>query len=67
MFSIITEFDNLFFDFYPTDAFIRQINYITSFYLSYNENLDRDFPYLSKSEMDKFVVETIKVLENIYT
>jgi hypothetical protein len=65
MFSKITEFDNLFFDFYPTDAFIRQVNYITGFYLSYNKNLDRDFPYLSKSEMDEFVVETIKVLENI--
>lgn len=66
MFSKITEFDNVFFDFYPPNAFIRQINYITNFYMSYNENLNRNFPYLSKSEMDEFVVETIKVLENIY-
>ncbi len=65
MFSKIVEFDNLFFDFYPSDAFIRQIKYITGFYLSNDENLDREFPYLSKSLMDEFVIETIKVLENI--
>ncbi len=65
MFSKIKEFDNIFFDFYPSNAFIRQVSYITSFYLAGNDNLDREFPYLSKSDMDEFVSETIKVLEEI--
>lgn len=64
MFSKIKEFDNVFFDFYPENAFIRQVKYITDFYLTANENPDRDFPFLSKFEMDNFVNDTIKVIED---
>ncbi len=63
MFSKINEFDNIFFDFYPRNAFIRQVKYITDYYLSSNENLDRDFHFLTKSEMDGFVDKTIEVIE----
>lgn len=66
VFSKIDDFDNIYFDFYPDHAFIRQIKYITDFYLSHDENLERDFPFLSKLEMDVFVDETIKLIENIY-
>lgn len=65
MFSKINEFENIFFDFYPQNAFIRQIKYITDFYLSAKEDPKRDFPFLSKNEMDNFVEETINVIENL--
>jgi hypothetical protein len=65
LFSKINEFENVFFDFYPEDAFIRQVKYITNFYLSEspNEDPNRTFPFLSKSEMDGFVRETIRIIE----
>ena len=66
MFSNITEFNNIFFDFFPKEAFIRQIKYITDFYLSSKEDSNRNFPYLSTYEMDNFVNETISILVNIF-
>lgn len=63
-FSKIDEFPNVYFDFYPDNAFTRQIKYITNFYLQANENPNRLFPFLSKSEMDDFVRNTINVLVN---
>lgn len=59
VFAKIAEFPNVYFDFYPANAFIRQVKYITDFYLSADENPERDFPYLSKEEMDDFVEHTI--------
>lgn len=63
MFAKIEKFDNDYFDFYPDDAFIRQIKYITDFYLSANEDPERKFPFLSKNEMDNFVSKTINVID----
>lgn len=63
MFSKIDDFPNLYFDFYPDNAFIRQIKYITNFYLEANENPEREFPFLSKEEMNVFIKNTIKLLE----
>lgn len=51
----IKEFPNTYFDFYPPEAFTRQVNYISDFYLSFDENLDRAFIYLTKEEMDAYV------------
>lgn len=51
----IKEFSNTYFNFYPSDAFTRQVNYISDFYQSFNENLDRSFVYFSKEEMDTYV------------
>ncbi len=62
-FTKIKSFKNNYFDFYPEDAFIRQIKYISNFYLSFNENLDREFPYLSTEQMDGFVNSTIEYIE----
>lgn len=61
----INEFHNTYFDFYPPEAFTRQVNYITDFYLNFNENLDRDFVYLSKEEMDKYVENTSEAITNV--
>lgn len=67
VFAKITSFENKYFDFYPDDAFIRQINYITNFYLTTEEDPDREFPYLTKVEMDRFVNDTINIIEKKYT
>jgi len=64
-FSKIDDFSNIYFDFYPDNAFTRQIKYITNFYLTANENPNRAFPFLSKDEMDNFVASTIIILEHI--
>ena len=64
LFSKIDAFPNEYFDFYPENAFIRQVKYITEFYLSAKEDPNRDFPYLSQREMDSFVENTIKLIEN---
>ena len=66
MFSKIKEFPNIYFDFYPDNAFIRQITYITEFYLKSikEENPNRDFPFLTKDEMNDFVNSTILLLKD---
>ena len=66
MFSKIEEYPNKFLDFFPQDAFSKQIKYITNFYLNSEEDAEREFPYLSKSEMDSFVDNTIIDIEKTY-
>ena len=63
-FSKIGDFPNIYLDFYSNDAFTRQIKHITAFYSSANEDLDRNFPFLSKEEMNDFVNSAIKTLED---
>lgn len=60
-FMHIKEFPNTYFDFFPPEAFTRQINYITGYYLNFNENLDREFPYLSLEEMNTYVEDARKM------
>ena len=68
VFAKIREFDNTYLDYFPENAFIRQINHITNFYLTATEDPDREFLFLSKEEMNSFVEETIKLLDEfIYT
>ena len=66
VFQHIESFDNVYFDFYPDEAFTRQVHYITNRYLGAKADMDRDYPFLSKDEMDTFVDKTISRLENIY-
>jgi len=65
-FQHIHEFDNVYINIFPKDAFTKRVKYITDFYLSTKEVVDRDFPFLSKDEMDSFVIDTIAYLEGIY-
>lgn len=58
-FAQIREFPNRFFDFYPPDAFTRQVRYIADFYLEFNGRLDRPFIYLTRQEMDSYVETAI--------
>lgn len=66
IFKRINAFENKYFDFYPDNAFTRQIQYITNFYESRDRNITRDFKYLHKSEMDSFVEEAVqRILKEI--
>lgn len=48
-------FVNEFIEEFAADAFDNRREYITSFYLRENDHLDREYPYLTQSEMDAFV------------
>ena len=47
-------------DYFPKDAFKKQVKYITEFYLGENNQTKENFIYLTEEEMDKFVEDTIK-------
>lgn len=51
----------------PNFIWERQVKYITSFYLEniQKEDEDRNFVYLSKTEMDDFVEEATKFIDDI--
>ncbi|MGL5152727.1 MAG: zinc dependent phospholipase C family protein [Clostridium sp.] len=65
VFSNIKDFKNVYLDFYSDTAFIKQITYITSFYKASHDNLNREYPYLNKNEMDNFVLNCCKEIESI--
>lgn len=48
-------FSNTYLDIFAEDAFDNRRKYITEFYHQENDNLDREYPYLTKEEMDTFV------------
>ncbi len=56
-------FENDYLDIFAKDAFDDRRKYITGFYRSKKENLDREYPYLSKIEMDKFVEDAVQYIE----
>jgi len=55
IFRNIKSFPNEYLEYYPQNAFTRQIGYISDFYDKRDRNIDRDFPYLAKEEMDDFI------------
>lgn len=48
-------FENTYMDEFSSDAFDNRRAYITGFYLQGKEGLDREYPYLTKAEMNVFV------------
>ena len=52
-------FVNRYMDFFAPDAFDNRREYITSFYLQEQENLDRDYRYLTEEDANKFVEDAI--------
>ena len=59
-------FVNSYMDFFSPDAFDNRREYITSFYLQDNNNLEREYPYLTEAEADAFVEEASGVIaENL--
>lgn len=51
-------FPNLYFDFFPPDAFDKQLDRIRSFYLAPAERVDREYQYLTAAELHAFVDTT---------
>lgn len=45
-------------DYYPVGAIERQIKYISNFYTEYSGNPNREYTYLTETEMDSFVKST---------
>ena len=62
VFKNIEVYENKYFDFFPENAFTRQIKYITNFYESRKRNIDRDFVYLNEKEMDYFVKKATEMI-----
>jgi len=56
-------FENDYLDIFAKDAFDDRRKYITEFYRSKREHLDREYLYLSKKQMDKFVVDAVEYIE----
>lgn len=52
-------FLNRYMDFFAPDAFDNRREYITSFYLQEQENLDREYPYLTEDEATFFVDQAV--------
>lgn len=48
-------YENCFMSEFAPDAFDNRRQYITSFYLEGNNHLDREYPYLSETQMNRFV------------
>mgnify|MGYP003296610317 CR=1 FL=1 len=52
-------FRNTYMDIFSEDAFDNRREYITGFYLQENTNLDREYPYLTEAETDRFVENSV--------
>lgn len=50
-------------DYFPKGAFTRQVKYIRDYYLGENEETKDNFIYLTKKDMDRFIEEATKVIE----
>ncbi len=57
-------FENTYMTEFAPDAFDNRRAYITSFYHEPNDHLDREYPYLSESEMDAFVEKSSDAILN---
>lgn len=53
----IDAFPNVYMDIFSRDAFDDRRAYIMGFYEQENDHLDREYPYLTKEEADRFVLE----------
>ncbi len=52
-------------DYFPKGALMKQVKYITEYYLGDNEETKENFIYLNEEEMDKFIDDTSKKINGI--
>jgi len=52
-------------DYFPKGALMKQVKYITEYYLGDNKETKENFIYLNEKEMDKFIDETSKKIISI--
>lgn len=53
-------FRNTFMDIFSEDAFENRRQYITGFYRAGRDNLEREYPYLTEAQAEKFVEQTVE-------
>ena len=58
-------FVNTYLDFFAPDAFDDRRAYITSFYLSEQDGLDREYPYFTAEQADRFVTEAVDAIMEV--
>ena len=58
-------FHNDYMNFFSDDAFENRREYITGFYSSERDNLEREYTYLNEDEMDRFVDESAEEISQI--
>lgn len=58
-------FVNSYMEEFAPDAFDNRRQYITGFYLQTNDHMDREYPYLSESEMDAFVENSVREIQEL--
>ena len=63
IFSSVGDFRDDGLPYYPEDAYTRQIGCITRFYREFDGDLDYEYIYLTKREMDSFVEEALGSIE----
>lgn len=65
VFNKIQHFPNNYLDYYPVDAFEKQISFIADFYNNYSGNLNHDYLFLSKEQVSDFVEITTDKLYSL--
>lgn len=55
IFSNISYFPNTYLEYFSNTAIENKIAYITNFFKDFNDELDREYPYVTKNEIDMFV------------
>lgn len=55
IFSSVSAFPNTYLDYFSETAFEKKNAYITGFYKNFDGDLDREYPYFTKMDMDTFV------------
>lgn len=60
-------FENCYMDEFSQDAFENRRQYITGFYLQGKDGLDREYPYLTKAEMNAFVAQSADEILGLLT
>ena len=63
VFADISTFPNTYLDYFSEAAFEKRIAHITKFYKDFNGELDREYPYFTKANMDAFVEAAINEIQ----
>ncbi len=63
IFESITSFPNNYLDFYSNTAFEKRIKYISDFYNNFDGELNREYIYLTKEQVNEFVNIASKEIE----
>ncbi|PWM47409.1 MAG: hypothetical protein DBX47_00710 [Clostridiales bacterium] len=64
IFSDIKNFPNEYIDFFPADAFDRQLNFIRDFYTLPHNKYEQVYEYTTAKELDLFIDRAVKNIEN---